>query len=155
MKKRVASEKAGHVFYLDYCLNSNICVFLTPYNDCFFQAHFLHATNFLCKFFVLQMSSVINFNSQLRMAGSCDIGKLLNTPCDKYLYARQTGRKKIKELDDNLQCILLWRARLLEEKDSVFIICFHHEQFFGKVFERKADKCGSILKSHCRSSQSN
>ena len=64
------------------------------------------------------------------MAGSCDIGKLLNTPCDKYLYARQTGRKKIKELDDNLQCILLWRARLLEEKDSVFIICFHHEQFF-------------------------
>ena len=63
MNKRVASEKAGHVFCLDYCLKSNICVFLTPYNDCFFKAHFLHATNFLCKFFVLQMSSVINFNS--------------------------------------------------------------------------------------------
>ena len=28
------------------------------------------------------------------------------------------------------------------------MICFHHEQFFGKVFERKADKCCSILKSY-------
>ena len=62
------------------------------------------------------MSSVINFSSQLRMADSSDFGKLLNTPCDKLLYARQTGRKNIKELDDNLQRILLWRARLLEEK---------------------------------------
>ena len=41
----------------------------------------------------------------------------------------------------------------MEEKDNVFTICFHHEQFFGKVFERKADKCGSILKSHCRNSK--
>ena len=36
----------------------------------------------------------------------------------------------------------------MEEKDNVFKICFHHEQFFGKVFERKTDKCCSILKSH-------
>ena len=79
------------------------------------------------------------------MADSCDIGKLLNTLSDKLLYARQTGVKNIKEVDDDLQCILLWRARLLEEKDNVFTICFHHEQFFGKVFERKADKCCSIL----------
>ena len=82
------------------------------------------------------------------MADSCDFGKLLNTPCAKLFYARQTGRKNIKELDDDLQFILLWRARLLEEKDNVFTICFHHEQLFGKVFERKADKCCSILKSH-------
>ena len=79
------------------------------------------------------------------MTDSCDFGKLLNTPLDKLLYDRQTGRKNTKELDDDLQCILLWRARLLEEKDNVFTICFHHEQFFGKVFERKADKCCSIL----------
>ena len=56
--------------------------------------------------------------------------------------------KNVEELDEDLQCILLWRARLLEEKDNVFTICFHHEQFFGKVFDRKADKCCSILKSH-------
>ena len=56
--------------------------------------------------------------------------------------------KNVEELDEDLQCILLWRARLLEEKDNVFTICFHHEQFFGKVFDRKADKCYSILKSY-------
>ena len=56
--------------------------------------------------------------------------------------------ENIKELDDVLQCSLLRKARLLEEKDNVFTICFHHEQFFGKVFERKADKCCSILKSY-------
>ena len=87
------------------------------------------------------------------MADSCDFGKLLNTPCDKLLYARQTGRKNIKELDDDLQCILLWRARLLEEKDNVFTICFNHEQFFGKVFKRKANKRCSILKSHLHNSK--
>ena len=79
------------------------------------------------------------------MADSCDFGKLLNTPSDKLLYARQTGRKNIKMLDANLQYILLRRAKLLEEKDNVFAICFHHEQFSGKVFESKADKCCSIL----------
>ena len=36
----------------------------------------------------------------------------------------------------------------MNEKDNMFTICFHHEQFFGKIFERKADKCCSILKSH-------
>ena len=41
----------------------------------------------------------------------------------------------------------------MEGKDNVFTICFHHEQFFGKVFERKADKCCSILKSHRRNSK--
>ena len=67
---------------------------------------------------------------------------------DKLFYARQTRRKNTDELDDNLQCILLWRARLLEESDNVFTICFYHEQLFGKVFERKADICCGTLKSH-------
>ena len=48
---------------------------------------------------------------------------------------------------------MLWRARLLEEKDNVFTICFHHEQFFGKVFDRKPDKQCSILKSHEQNSK--
>ena len=25
-------------------------------------------------------------------------------------------------------------------------LCFHHEQLFGNVFERKLDKCCSVLK---------
>ena len=35
----------------------------------------------------------------------------------------------------------------------MFMICFHYEQFFGTVFERKADKYCSILKSHCCNSK--
>ena len=35
----------------------------------------------------------------------------------------------------------------------MFTICFHHKQFFGKVFEREADKCCTILKSHGRISK--
>ena len=118
-----------------------------------FQAHFLHATIFLFKCSVLQMSSVINFSSQQWIADPCVFWKLLNTPCDNLFYAQQRGRKNIKELEDNLQCVLLWSARLLEEKDNVFMICFHHEQFFGKAFERKADKSCCILKSHHHNSK--
>ena len=51
-----------------------------------------------------------------------------------------------------MQCISLWRARLLEEKD-VPTICFHHEQFLGKKIERKADKSSSILKSDLHNSK--
>ena len=35
----------------------------------------------------------------------------------------------------------------------MFTICFYHEQFFGKVFERKTDKCCSNFKSHCCNSK--
>ena len=41
----------------------------------------------------------------------------------------------------------------MEEEDNVFTVCFHHEQLFGKVFERKADTFCSILKSHRRNSK--
>ena len=41
----------------------------------------------------------------------------------------------------------------MEKKDNVLTICFHHQQLFGKLFERKADKCCSILKSHRRNSK--
>ena len=73
------------------------------------------------------------------MTDSCDYAKLSNTPCGKLLYTRHTGRKNIKETHGDLKCIFLWRARLLEEKDNVFTICFHHEQFFGKVFKRETE----------------
>ena len=82
------------------------------------------------------------------MADSCNFGNLLDTPCDKLLYKENTGRKNTKDPDDDLQCIFLWRVRLLEEQDNAFTIRFHHEQVFRKVFERKADKCCSILRYH-------
>ena len=62
--------------------------------------------------------------------------------------------KNIKELDNDLQYILLWRARLLKEKDNVLTIYFIIK-FFGKVFERKTDKYCSILKSHYHKSKAN
>ena len=71
------------------------------------------------------------------MTDSCDYAKLSNTPCGKLLYARHTGRKNIKELHGDLKCIFLWRARLLEEKDNVFTICFHHEQFLGRYLRER------------------
>ena len=53
------------------------------------------------------------------MAELCDFGELLDTPYDTLLYAQRVGRRNIKELDDDFQCILIWRARLLEEKDNM------------------------------------
>ena len=41
--------------------------------------------------------------------------------------------------------VFCFREPDYQENDNVFTICFCHEQFFGKVFERKADKCCSIL----------
>ena len=41
----------------------------------------------------------------------------------------------------------------MEEKDNVFMICFHHEEFFGKVSKRKANERCSILKSHLHNSK--
>ena len=49
--------------------------------------------------------------------------------------------------------VFCFREPDYQENDNVFMICFCHEQFFGKVFERKADKCCSNFKSHCCNSK--
>ena len=78
------------------------------------------------------------------MADSCDFGKLLNTPCDKRLYARQKGRKNIKEFGDDLQCILFWRARLLEERDNELTICFNHENFLRRYLRESLNNVAAF-----------
>ena len=80
----------------------------------------------------------------------CDFGILCEKPCDKTDYVRNKGRKKLSDFDEKRQSILLWRAGLLENKIENMTICFHHEQVFGNVFERKADKCCGVLKFHKR-----
>ena len=40
-----------------------------------------------------------------------------------------------------------WRKRMCSQFVSIM------NSFFGKVFDRKADKCCSILKSHCSNSK--
>ena len=87
-------------------------VYLTPCNDCIFQTHFLHATDVLYKCSVLQIS----FSSQLRMSDSCDFGKLLNTPCDKLLYARQTEKKRYRGACKRLAMYFAWESQIIEGK---------------------------------------
>ena len=43
--------------------------------------------------------------------------------------------------------------QIIGGKGNVFMICFHHEQVFRKVFKRKANKCRNILKSHRHNSK--
>ena len=40
----------------------------------------------------------------------------------------------IKKLDNDLQCVLLWRPRLLEEKDNVFTII---NSFLGRYLRKR------------------
>ena len=69
----------------------------------------------------------------------CDFGELLNTGFDKKRL--RVGRKDFNSLSNEDQRAMLWRAGLLERKDNIKTIYFHHEQFFGKVFECKVNRC--------------
>ena len=57
-----------------------------------------------------------------------------------------TWRKDIQE-------ILLRRAGLLGHEGDL-TICFHHQQLFGYVFERRAKYCCGVIGSHQRRAQS-
>ena len=78
----------------------------------------------------------------------CDFGLLLNIECDKKDFVRVVGRKNYDDLNLEDQQILLWRSGLLDRKDNIQTICLHHEQYFGKVYERKEKKCCGVLKDH-------
>ena len=80
----------------------------------------------------------------------CDFGILSDKPCDKIDYVRNTCRKKLSDFDDDRQRILLWRTGFLEKKKENMNLYFYHEQLFGKVVKRKADKCCGVLKYHKR-----
>ena len=71
----------------------------------------------------------------------CDFGRILKTECNLKHFSRTTGLKSLNQLEGDLPEIYLWRAGLSEERNNVLTICNHHEQVFGKVFERKEKKC--------------
>ena len=81
------------------------------------------------------------------MAETCDFGKLLKMACNKPDFCRTVGVKKLTELTENEQEILLWRSVLLGQSREL-TICFHREHIFGNVFERRAIKCCGVLSSH-------
>ena len=54
---------------------------------------------------------------------------------------------KLTDLEEDIQEILLWRARLLGHEGERTIY-FHHQQLFGNVFERRAKYYCGVLGSH-------
>ena len=51
------------------------------------------------------------------------------------------------DLEQDFPEILLWRAGLLGHEREL-TICFHRQQLFGNVFERRAKYCCEVLGSH-------
>ena len=68
-------------------------------------------------------------------------------------FCRTTGKVKLTDLEEDIQEILLWRARLLGHEGKLKIY-FHHQQLFGNVFERRSKYCCGVLRSHQRRVQS-
>ena len=70
---------------------------------------------------------------------SCDIGIHLDDDCHKTSYTRQIGLKNLSEFSEDERSIFLCRSGL---KGSVadsenLRICFHHEEKWGSIFEKK------------------
>ena len=61
-----------------------------------------------------------------------------------------SGTVKLTDLEEDIQEILLWRARLSGHEGEL-TICFHHQQLFEQVFQRRAKYCCGVLGSNqCR-----
>ena len=80
-------------------------------------------------------------------------GIQLDTQCHKLEFCWTTGTVKLTDLEEDIQEILLWRAGLLGHEGDL-TICFHHQQLFGYVFERRAKYCCGVIGSHQRRAQS-
>ena len=51
------------------------------------------------------------------------------------------------ELEEGIQQLLLWRAGILGHEEEL-TLCFHHQQLFGNLFDRRAKCCCGVLGSH-------
>ena len=77
----------------------------------------------------------------------------MKTSCHKLYYTRSCELKQLVDYGEDTQTVYLWRAGLLEHHGENMIICLHHEQVLGNVFERHATKCCTILKIHRQKTQ--
>ena len=84
---------------------------------------------------------------------TCAFGDLLKTPCHKHDFCRSSGLKELADFDEDTQNTYLWRAGVLDNQHKAMTICFHHEQLFGNVFERRVTKCCGVLMKHQRKVQ--
>ena len=83
----------------------------------------------------------------------CYFGIQLDTQCHKLEFCRTSGTVKLTDLEEDIQKILLWRAGLLGHEGEP-TICFHHQQLFVNVFDRRDKYCCGVLGSHQRKVQS-
>ena len=96
---------------------------------------------------MLKSKSVSEGSCQDMYEPQCYFGAQLDTQCHKLEFCRITGTITLADLEEDIQEILLWRAGLLGH-DRELTICFHHQQLFGNMFERKAKYCCWVLGSH-------
>jgi len=99
----------------------------------------------------------VNTITLLSITNPCTVGLLINqtNECHKKTKVYQSGLTLLKDLDDELKCIYLWRAGLdigmkIKDEDT---ICFHHEKVFGQYFKGLINntKCWDIFGNHSKS----
>ena len=85
------------------------------------------------------------------MEEKCSIGTVLDDKCHQETYSRKTGLRPLDSLPVDMKEKILWRSGLLNHVFEVqnVTICVHHEQFYGRVFERRVpDKCCDVFNKH-------
>lgn len=85
------------------------------------------------------------------MEEKCSVGEVLEDECHRETYSRKTGLRPLDSLPADMKEKILWRCGL---SDHIFAaqdvkICFHHEQVYGRVFERRVpEKCCDVFNTH-------
>ena len=83
------------------------------------------------------------------MEEKCDVGKYgSDDSCHKLSYTRKVGVKDFSQLPEEQQDLVLWRAYLRDQKDTVQTICLHHEQYYLVRFPKKMEHCCDPFEKH-------
>ena len=79
----------------------------------------------------------------------CDFGEAIGDECHKLSYTRIQNMENLRDYSEDVQETLLTRAGIQHQPDKAnMTICTHHSKKFGRVFERKFNKCCNIFHSH-------
>ena len=79
----------------------------------------------------------------------CDFGEAIGDECHKLSYTRIQNMENLRDYSEEVQETLLMRAGIQHQPDKAnMTICTHHSKKFGRVFERKFNKCCNIFHSH-------
>ena len=79
----------------------------------------------------------------------CDYGEAIGDECHKLSYTRIQNMENLRDYSEDVQETLLMRAGIQHQPDKAnMTICTHHSKKFGRVFERKFNKCCNIFHWH-------